>query len=252
MENSNEVSNENVINLVDIFFILRKNAAKMVIAALVFALIMFGYTKTLSPVYQSNAKMVLKVITSDTLTTYSDVQIAVGLVNDCVEIIRSRQVMQEVIDRLGLDCTPDALLSGISLSVPADTRVIKLSVNNTDPELAKKIAEQICDLSESMVASNVGVDSINTFEKPSTPLYPVAPNAAKNTILGAFIGAFAVAAYEILKKVINNKIYTPEDIEHMLGLSVFAAVPYIYEEGTAKKKAKAKAHEAVSAKGENK
>ena len=241
MENSNEVSNENVINLVDIFFILRKNAAKMVIAALVFALIMFGYTKTLSPVYQSNAKMVLKVITSDTLTTYSDVQIAVGLVNDCVEIIRSRQVMQEVIDRLGLDCTPDALLSGISLSV-----------NNTDPELAKKIAEQICDLSESMVASNVGVDSINTFEKPSTPLYPVAPNAAKNTVLGAFIGAFAVAAYEILKKVINNKIYTPEDIEHMLGLSVFAAVPYIDEEGTAKKKAKAEAREAVSAKGENK
>lgn len=235
MENSNEMSNENVINLMDIFFILRKNVAKMLIAAILFAAVMFGYTKTLAPVYQSNAKMVLKVITTDTLTTYSDVQIAVGLVNDCVEIIKSRQVMQEVIDNLNLNATPDELMAGISLSVPADTRVIKLSVNSTDPELAKKIAEEICALAESTVASNVGVDSINTFEKPSTPLYPVSPNVAKNTFLGAFAGIFVVAAFEVLKKIINNKLYTPEDIEQALGLSVFAAIPYVDEEEIAKK-----------------
>lgn len=242
MENQNEASNENVINLLDIIYILRKNVFKMFVVGLAAAIVMFCYTKTIPPVYQSNAKMVLKVITSESLTTYSDVQIAVGLVNDCVEIIKSRQLMQEVIDKLGLDYTPDVLLSNISITVPADTRVLRLSVNDTDPETAQKIAEAVCELAESSVASSVGVDSIKTFERPSTPIYPVSPNVYKNTILGAIFGALVVAAFEIVKMLLNNRIYTPDDVENQFGLSVFASIPYIGEDDGLKRRTRKKAH----------
>lgn len=231
-----ENSNENSLNLMDLFYLLMKNISKILIAGLIMAVLAFAYTKTLVvPMYQSSAKMVIKVVTAESLTTYSDVQIAVGLVNDCVEIIKSRQVMQNIIDKLGLDYTPEQLLSQISISVPADTRVLKVSVTNPDPQLAKDIAEALCEASESTVADNVGVDSINTFEKPSTPIRPVSPNVAKNTITGAFAGMFAVSAYLILMKLINNKIYTQEDVEQMLGLSVFSAIPYADEEEALKK-----------------
>ena len=234
-----ENSNENSLNLMDLFYLIMKNISKIIIAGLIMAVLAFAYTKTMVvPLYQSTAKMVIKVVNSETLTTFNDVQIAVGLVNDCVEIISSRQVMQSIIDELELDYTPEQLLSQIRIAVPADTRVLKVTVTNPDPHLAKEIAEALCEQSESTVAENVGVDSINTFEKPSTPIAPSSPNALKNTIMGAFAGMFAVAAYLVLMKLVNNKIYTQEDVEQMLGLSVFSSIPYIDEEEALKKKSK--------------
>ena len=223
-----ENENANSIDLVELFFLLMNNIGKIIIAGILTAAIAFGYTKAfVVPMYQSTAKMVIKVISSETFTTYSDIQIAVGLVNDCIEIINSRQIMQKVIDNLGLDYTPEQLSSCVKISSPADTRVLKLSVVNPDPKLAKDIAEEICSLSEGTVAANVGVESINTFEKPSMPLAPISPNVAKNTCMGGFAGMFIVAAYVIAVKLLNNKIYTSEDVEKELGLTVFTSIPYI-------------------------
>jgi len=230
-------TNESSLNLMDLFHLLLKNMSKIIIVGILTAAIAFGYTKTMvTPQYRSSAKMVIKVVSAESLTTFNDVQIAVGLVNDCVEIICSRQVMQEIIDKLDLNYTPDQLLSQISITAPENTRVLKISVTNADPKLAKDIAAALCDVSESKVASYVGVDSIKTFEKPTTPTSPYSPNAAKNTFVGGFLGMFAVAVILIFMKLINNKIYTQEDVEHMLGLSVFSTIPYIEENADKKKK----------------
>lgn len=229
MEKTN--SNENFITIFEIIAVLKKSLVKMIIAAIIAAVLAFTYTKLfIVPMYRSDAKMVIKVVSNETLTTYSDVQIAVGLVNDCVEIIKSRDVMQQVIDELNLKCEPEELLPLIRISIPENTRVLRLSVQNADPKLAKKIADTICGISESVVASSVGVDSITTFEEPSTPTAPVSPNAAKNTVVGAFAGAFAVGAAAIFLKIINNKIYTAEDAENTLGISVLGTIPYIEED----------------------
>lgn len=234
MGNANEVS----LNLMDLVHLLLKNISKIVIVGILTAAIAFGYTKTMVvPQYRSSAKMVIKVVSAESLTTFNDVQIAVGLVNDCVEIICSRQVMQEIIDELDLNYTPDQLLSQISITAPEDTRVLKISVTNSDPELAKDIAAAVCAAAESKVASYVGVDSIKTFEKPTTPTAPYSPNVLKNTLMGAFFGMCAVAAILVFMKLINNKIYTQEDVEQMLGLSVFSTIPYI-EENVDKKRRK--------------
>lgn len=233
MENTNE------INLMDICTLLLKHISKIIIAGIIMAVVSFTYTKTLVvPMYRSDAKMVVKVLSSETLTTYSDVQTAVGVVGDCVEIIKSRQVMQEIIDELELDYTAEQLLTQISISVPEDTRVLKVTVTNPDQKLVKEIAETLCRVSESVVADNIGVDSIRTFEKASTPTKPSSPNALKNTAVGAFFGMFAVSAYIILLKLLNTKIYTQEDVEQMLGLSVFSSIPYIDEDGEKKKNTK--------------
>jgi len=231
-----EKTNETSLNLMDLFHLLMKNISKIIIVGVIMAIVSFGYTKTMVvPLYQSSAKMVIKVISSESLTTFNDVQIAVGLVNDCVEIIRSRQVMQDIIDNLELDYTPEQLLGQISISAPVDTRVLKVTVTNPDPEMAKEIAAALCKASESQVANYVGVDSIKTFEKPTTPTAPSSPNVAKNTVIGAFFGMFAVAAILVFMKLVNNKIYTQEDVEHMLGISVFSSIPYV-EVNTDKKR----------------
>lgn len=236
-------SNEKEISIIDLINVLRKDFAKIIIAGIITALLAFSYTKLfVTPLYQSNAKMVIKVITSDTLTTYSDVQIAVGLVNDCVEIIKSRQIMQKVIDKLDLDCTPEQLLGSISITVPQDTRVLRLSVVNPNPETAKEIAEKVCETTEEYAGDYVGVDSIKTFEVPSTPIAPVSPNVLKNTFLGGFAGAFLMAAVSVLISIFNRKITTQDDAERLLGLTVFSSIPYSGdEEETEEKKDKASA-----------
>lgn len=218
---------EKEINIIDIFNIIKNNIAKIVIVGIITAIISFSYTKLcITPLYRSDAKMVIKVISNETFTTYSDVQIAVGLVNDCVEIIKSRQLMQKVIDKLELECTPEQLLSSVNISVPQDTRVLKLSVLSPDPKIAKSIAETICETTEEYTGDYVGVDSIKTFEVPNTPIAPSSPNVMQNTLLGGMVGAFLTAAVCFLISMFNKKITTQEDAERLLGLTVFSSIPY--------------------------
>lgn len=222
-----ENSNEREINIIDLFIVLRKNIFKIIAVGMIAAIISFAYTNLfVKPVYRSSAKMVIKVMSAESITTYSDVQIAVGLVNDCVEIIQSRQIMQKVIDKLDLDYTTDQLLGCISISVPVDTRVLKISVNNPDPQLAKKIADKLCETTEECAGDYIGVDSIKTFETPSTPIAPVSPNVFKNTVFGGIIGVILSSAFFILISLLNNKICTPDDAEQALNLTVFSAIPY--------------------------
>lgn len=221
------MDNEKEISIIDIFNTVRGNIAKIIIVGIIAAVVSFSYTKLcITPLYRSDAKMVIKVISSETFTTYSDVQIAVGLVNDCVEIIKSRQLMQKVIDKLELECTPEQLLSSISISVPQDTRVLKLSVVSPDPKLAKKIAETVCETTEEYTGDYVGVDSIKTFEVPNTPIAPSSPNVMQNTLFGGMAGAFLTAAVCVLISMFNKKITTQEDAERLLGLTVFSLIPY--------------------------
>lgn len=238
MEKSNE------INIMDILYIIRKHIIAIVSVAVIMAIVSYIYTITLvTPMYRSSAHLLIKALTNDAMTVYSDSSSRVMLVNNCIEVLSGTEIMQSVVDDLALDITPEELQNLITISSPADTQVLKINVIHPDPKVAKEIATKMVDKTEDVLARDVGVAALSTIQQPKIPLGPVSPNPIKNAVMGGFFGGFITAMIVLVIRFINNKIYTPEDVDRVLGLTVFASIPEVVENTTVSKNADDKSAE---------
>ncbi len=236
---------ENEINIMDMLFVIRKNIFRIISVAVIMAILFVVYTVTMvTPMYRSTTQLLIKGISEEAMSIYPDSTSRIMLVNNSIEVLSGTEVMNELIDKLNLKLTPEQLQSCISVSSPADTQVLKISVTHPEPETAKDIALALSEESHTVLAETVGISALSTIQEAKTPTSPVSPNPIKNTILGGFLGGVLAAAYYVIKWFINNKIHTPADVEKVLGLTVFASVPLAESEkdetGDAGKNTKAK------------
>lgn len=226
----NERISENEINILDMLFIIKKNIFKIIAAAVITAVVFLAYTLTMvTPVYRSTTQLLIKGISQEAMSIYPDSTSRIMLVNNSIEVLSGTEVMQDVIDVLSLEMTPEQLQGCVSISSPADTQVLRISAMSPDPELAKDISATLADIAHGALAENVGIAALSSIQEAKSPTAPVAPNPIKNTIMGGFLGGLAAAAFFIIMWFINNKIYTPADAEKALGLTVFSSIPLVEE-----------------------
>ena len=83
------------------------------------------------PVYKSSTSIVLisESQTGATLT-YNDVSLNQNLVSTYSEIIKSRRVLNQVIDNLSLDYSYSNLSNNVEVSSVTGTQIIKISVSS--------------------------------------------------------------------------------------------------------------------------
>ena len=80
--------------------------------------------------------------------------------------------MENVIEELNLDTTYEDLVKTISISNPADTRILKISVENPDAELAKDIANAMANATADRVAEVMSTDKPSIVEEAVISEYP--------------------------------------------------------------------------------
>ena len=229
MENQNQRSNEETeIDLVELFWVLWRKLPLMIAVGLFTALLAFGGSKFLmTPTYQSVTKIYIlnKQDSSNANVTYSDLQAGTQLVKDYSELIKSRFVLEAVIEQLNLPLSYEQLSGKVTVSTPADTRVISIAVTDSNPVAAMKIANAIRETASTHIRN--------------VPTHKASPSAGKNTVLGGMLGILIVAAIVILSHLMNDTIQTEEDVEKYLGISTLAMIP-LNETDSKKKKKKYK------------
>jgi capsular polysaccharide biosynthesis protein len=140
------------------------------------------------------------------------------------EIVKSRIVLEAVIDRLDLDMTYSSLLSRITSSPVGSTEILKISVKDTDPVEAAEIANTISDVFIKEVMRILKVDNVETIDKAIPLNNPINVklmlNAAIAFILGIMAGVFIIFILEMLDRTIK----TAEDVEKHLGLPVIGSI----------------------------
>ena len=163
---------------------------------------------------------------NQTVLTYSDVQISTQLVGDCIEILKSRDLMEGIKDSLNIDdISANDLASNIEIDSPVGTRVLVIKVTDTNAIRAKRIADAIYELGGEYIKNSLDVYSVNIIEQPVVATSPSSPNVQRNTILGGIAGAILMIALAVIKRLTNNKLTTVEEIESELGVTVLASIP---------------------------
>ena len=127
--------------------------------------------------------------------------------------------MEQVISDLDLDMTAEQLKGSVSINNPTDTRILEITVNNTDSKMAKKIVDEIANVSSSYIGDKMEVIPPKIIEVGKIATVRTSPSVKKNAALGF------CAAIVVVYAVMDDTIKTEEDIEKYLGVSVLAKVP---------------------------
>ncbi|MEI6602349.1 MAG: Wzz/FepE/Etk N-terminal domain-containing protein [Clostridia bacterium] len=213
----------------DIFAIVANNLLKILIVAIVFGIVAFVLTtRFIATVYQAEATVALKISESadSKKITYSDLLLTQQLVETYSIILKSDEVMQEVKDHLTLPYSIDSLKNKITTTGLKNTQVLKISVQDNDPNKAKNIVNQILLDAPKIINKNfegASLVAINSA-KDGVPIYP---SPLINTLISILLGAALVILIEILKEYLDDTIKSDEQIKHMFGISVLGLLPEI-------------------------
>lgn len=221
-------TNDNASIEIDVLYLLRKLWSKkffiVFVGLLVGTVALLGSVFFIKPKYTSTTRIYVVNKTSDNIST-TDLQAGSYLVNDYKEIITSSEVLSSVIDQEKLSI-PNGELSGkISVTIPTETRVISISVTDTDAQRACDIANTVREVAAEKIKAVTKVDDVTTLESATKANHPSSPNVKKNAAIGFLAGAFVAIVGILVAEVLDDRVRRPEDIEEVLGLTLLGVVP---------------------------
>ncbi|HGQ9577209.1 TPA: Wzz/FepE/Etk N-terminal domain-containing protein, partial [Streptococcus pneumoniae] len=112
--------------------------------------------------------------------TNQDLQAGTYLVKDYREIILSQDVLEKVATNLKLDIPAKTLTSKVQVTVPADTRIVSISVKDKQPEEASRIANSLREVAAEKIIAVTRVSDVTTLEEARPAMTPSSPNVRRN------------------------------------------------------------------------
>ena len=200
----------------------------IIMAAVSGTILALGVTLLLiTPEYESVTKMYVLTKQNENVVTSQDMQTSLSLTKDYIEMIQSRTIAEAVINQLGLGESPEKLLKKINVDSETDTRVLTISVRDSDPYVACQIANAVRDTAENHIKNVMNIDAVKILDNANISTDPVSPSARKNGVLGGFFGILISVAVILLFYMTNDYIRTPEDVERYLGLEILGEIPAV-------------------------
>ena len=220
------------IELGEIFWILRKKAWLIVLIT-VLSIVTSGLISyfVLVPEYETFTTLMLgkpKDYTEDTMQ-YQDVLLNQKLVTTYGEIAKSRIVSNEIIDNLELDLTPEELKNKVKVSLVNNTEIIKITVSDTSPELAAKMANEAADVFMKHIKKIMNIENVQVIDIAEVPTNSVKPRPKLNMAIAGVLGMMISVFLIFMLEYMDNTIKTPEDVARHLDLPVIGMIPKIKE-----------------------
>ena len=210
--------------------VLGKIWAVILSAILLGAAVYLVCTFFIIPKYESTTKIyVINRQNSESLT-YSDLQSGTQLTKDYQELVTSRPVLEEVKAELGLDIENDKFKKSITVSVPTDTRIVSITAEDTDPYMARAIADSVRTSAAEHIANVMNTEAVNVVEEANLPTEISSPKIIRNTVIGTVLGAFIAVVLIVVIYILDDTIKNPDDVERYLNLSVLGSIPVLDEE----------------------
>ncbi|MGI6392039.1 MAG: YveK family protein [Candidatus Izemoplasmatales bacterium] len=225
---------EEGITLQDLLRIIWNNI--ILISLVTLWVTVFGIIYTfviVEPKYTAETAVMVQVDWSESGTSeQSAISIANALMTTYKDFVISKLVLDSVIEDvedIG-DLSTKKLKKMISISSTTGAYMIYISVEHSNPALAKTIADKIVENSISIADDEEQgflflQNKLKLVYPAELPVEPSSPNKVLNIVISALLGGILSLGIVFLKELFNNKYLTKEDLEKHLNLRVLATVP---------------------------
>lgn len=216
------------IDVVQVLKVLWKRKLMIALVAIATGVLAFGFSSFIvKPQFTSTTRIYVVNRNQGDKPGLSNQDLQAGsyLVKDYREIILSQDVLEKVVTEQNLKFDAKALAKKIQVTVPADTRIVSISVKDGNPEEASRIANGLREVAAQKIISVTKVSDVTTLEEARPALSPSSPNIRRNTILGVGAGAGIVILLAISVEVLDDRVRRPEDIEEVMHISLLGVIP---------------------------
>ena len=150
---------------------------------------------------------------------------AQSLVRTYIVILKSRQVLNTIIDQASLPYTYEELEEMVDAEAVDNTEIFEVVITDADPEEAELIANTIANVLPDKIADIVEGSSVRIVDYAVVPAYPVSPSVIKYTLVGFLLGGVLSVGVIILLELINDTIQSEDYLIQTYELPILAAVP---------------------------
>jgi capsular exopolysaccharide synthesis family protein len=202
----------------------------------VLGLLVAGVLSALMPrLYQAEARSFVTITStgSDANSVYQNSQFAMARVKSYTLLVDNPEVLNGVIDKLGLSETPADLRGRITAENPLDTAFVNIDVVDGDPGRAANIANAVsaelgARIEELETPRSGGTSPVKvTLTTPATPPSgPVSPRWPLNLALG-LLGGFAVGvAFGVTREQLDTTVKSADEVQELTGMTPLTLVHF--------------------------
>ena len=216
---------------IDIKRILEIVLSKKIFIILIMLLsITLGYVYSYyykKPEYKSSVTILLVADENktDKELTQTDLSINSSLISTYSSIVKSTNVMQKTIDNLGLDMPASKLQKSIEATQIDKTQFLKITVKNSNPETAQKIANELSKVFTEQIKEIYNLANISIVDEAEIENEPCNINHIKDMVIFAFAGLFLSVILVMFVYLFDDTIKDEKDIEKNLKLKNIGTLP---------------------------
>ena len=218
------------VNIKEFFKYVRKYVLVIALVAITFcsfALIYSVYIK--KDKYESNTTLVLTKSTSTVdqasgTITQNDILLNQKLVSTYSELIKSKLVLNQVIEKLDLDYKVNELAKLISVDSIENTEILKITVKNEDPKLAKDIANETAKIFSKEIVDIYNINNISIIDKAVLSKNISNNTTIRDSIIALFGGIFISLIILFVKYYFDDTIKFDDDLEEKINMPILGKI----------------------------
>lgn len=216
---------EGTIDLIELFWHVISKFHIILAVALVGAIIGMIYATFIHvPMYQATSKLYI-LNSSESVIDLSDLQIGNALGPDYTEVFKTWEVCQMVLDDLNLDYSYGQLRGMLSVSIPANSRVLYLTVTSADPKEAMTIANSFAKAGKTFITQTMNTEEPNTFSLALEPSSPSTQGGVFYVFIATILGALLAMAVIVAVHLLDDRPRSAEDVADSCGIPVLSVIP---------------------------
>ncbi len=219
------------IDLKEMFDYFKSKFLWIILAIVVTIIVGNTYTVvTRVPMYRSDTTIVLVSENQTESYNSTELQLNKNLVGTYSEIIKSRRVLEPVIENLGLEYNYSELKSNVNVSSVTNAEIIRITVGDKDAQVATSIANEIANVFSIEVQKIYKLNNVSVVDKAVDSVKPYNINYIKDNVIYAGIAIMLSCGIIFIKFYFDTTIKTGEEIENKLGLTILGIVPKVEKE----------------------
>lgn len=185
------------------------------------------------PMYKSYTTVILagNESSSNTSITPGDITLNKNLVDTYAEIVKSRRVLDQVINELGLETTFSTLSNQISVDAVNNTEIIKINVSDRDAKKARNVANVTAKYFTKEVENLYNMNNVNILDEAIEADAPYNINVIKQVTIYFILGLVIACGVLFVIFYFDRTIKSVEQIEQKIKLPILGSVQQMTKGG---------------------
>lgn len=211
------------INLKELFTVLKRRFWVILIITLLATAVGFFFSQTSKlATYQTSSRIIIGADEESRKT----LQV----------IIRDSTILDKVIKELQLNRSSGTLAGQITVNSVDNSQVVSISVIDSDPVMASRIANTTARIFKDEVPNIVGKDYIRLLSSAKVNSIPINQNQSNKVMMAVIMGVLFGIGLAFLFESLDDKIRSEKEIETLLGLPMLGKISKMSKKNIKKKK----------------